>query len=80
VIGILLDNALAYGVTEERRSVELEVALQKRRVVIRVIDHGPGLTQEQKAHVFDRSIARTNPAGKSSTSASAFRSLRNSFP
>lgn len=54
VIGILLDNALAYGVTEERRSVELEVALQKRRVVIRVIDHGPGLTQEQKAHVFDR--------------------------
>ncbi|MDD4312868.1 MAG: HAMP domain-containing sensor histidine kinase [Eubacteriales bacterium] len=54
VIGTLLDNALAYGVTDKRRSIELEAAMQKRRVVIRVIDHGPGLTSEQKAHVFDR--------------------------
>ncbi len=54
VIGILMDNALAYGVTEEQRSVELEVSAQKRRVVVRVIDHGPGLTPEQKTHVFDR--------------------------
>lgn len=54
VIGILLDNALAYGVTRERRSIELELVLQKRGADIRVIDHGPGLSPEQKAHVFDR--------------------------
>ena len=54
VIGILLDNALAYGVTEERREVELEVAVLRRHVAIRVVDHGPGLSAQQKAHVFDR--------------------------
>jgi signal transduction histidine kinase len=54
VIGILLDNALAYGVTQERRLIELEVTMPKHGVDIRVIDHGPGLSPEQKAHVFDR--------------------------
>ena len=54
VTGILLDNALSYGVTQTHRSIELVVAMQRRHVLIRVIDHGPGLTTEQKAHVFDR--------------------------
>ena len=54
VTGILLDNALSYGVTQTHRSIELVVVMQRRHVLIRVIDHGPGLTTEQKAHVFDR--------------------------
>ncbi len=54
VLGILLDNALAYGVTSEHRSVELTLAAQRQRAVICVVDHGAGLTAEQKAHVFDR--------------------------
>ncbi len=54
VIGILLDNALAYGMTDEHRSVELEVVCPKRRVGVRVIDHGPGLSRKQKTRVFDR--------------------------
>ncbi len=54
VLVILLENALAYGVTNERRSVELAIESQRQRVSICVIDHGAGLTAEQKAHVFDR--------------------------
>lgn len=54
VLGILLDNALAYGVTSEHRTVELTVSAHRQRAVICVVDHGAGLTAEQKAHVFDR--------------------------
>lgn len=54
VIGVLLDNALAYGTTDEHRSVELEVVCQRRHVGVHVIDHGPGLSREQKTRVFDR--------------------------
>ena len=54
VLAILLENALAYGVTSERRFVELTIESQRQRVTICVIDHGAGLTAEQKARVFDR--------------------------
>lgn len=54
VLGILLDNALSYGVTERSRTVELRAETRGKHAVLSVIDHGPGLTGEQKAHVFDR--------------------------
>lgn len=54
VLAILLENALAYGATNENSSVELTVSSRRQRVVICVVDHGAGLTAEQKAHVFDR--------------------------
>ncbi len=54
VLGILLENALSYGVTQENRSVTLSVAPLRQRVCISVTDHGAGLTADQKAHVFDR--------------------------
>lgn len=54
VLGILLENALSYGMTQENRSVTLSVAPLRQRVCISVIDHGVGLTAEQKARVFDR--------------------------
>ena len=54
VLGILLDNALTYGVTDEQRMVELTATIQRQRTVICVTDHGTGLNAAQKAHVFDR--------------------------
>ena len=54
VLGILLDNALTYGVTGEQRTVEFTVHAQRQRAVISVVDHGSGLNTAQKARVFDR--------------------------
>ena len=54
VFGVLLDNALAYGVSAEQRTVELSVRRQKQKVIVCVTDHGAGLGAEQKARVFDR--------------------------
>ena len=54
VLGILLDNALTYGVTKEHRTVELTAVAQRQRAVICVADHGTGLNSAQKARVFDR--------------------------
>ena len=54
VLGILLDNALSYGVTEDRPAVELAAFSAGRDVCLTVADHGPGLSVEQKAQVFER--------------------------
>jgi hypothetical protein len=54
VLGILLENALTYGVTQEDRTVELTAVTQRQRAVICVVDHGVGLSAAQKARVFDR--------------------------
>lgn len=54
VLGCLLDNALAYGTTGENKTVELEAFEQKGAIVINVIDHGAGLTRDQKNRIFDR--------------------------
>ena len=54
VLGILLDNALSYGVTQTASTVELAIQPMRQRVSVCVIDHGAGLSAEQKAHVFDR--------------------------
>ena len=54
VLGILLDNALTYGVTQQQRSVELSADIHRQRTALYVIDHGTGLGAAQKARVFDR--------------------------
>lgn len=54
VLGILLDNALSHGVTETNRDVELTVRAAGHGAAVTLTDHGRGLTQEQKAHVFER--------------------------
>ena len=54
VLGILLDNALTYGVTQQQRSVELAADMHRQRTALCVIDHGTGLGAAQKARVFDR--------------------------
>lgn len=53
-LGILLENAMDYSESAERKFITLAVHLQKDRPVIRVVDHGPGVPDEQKPHIFDR--------------------------
>ncbi len=52
VIGNLLENALRY--TPAPGNILLSLNLEANNVLIRVSDSGPGLPQEQIAHVFDR--------------------------
>ena len=54
VLGILLDNALTYGVTQQQRTVELAADVHRQKTALYVIDHGAGLSAAQKARVFDR--------------------------
>ncbi len=55
---ILLENALRYG------GEEIEVRLDRAPAgyVISVTDNGPGMTQEEQAHVFDRFFRGSNAA------------------
>jgi len=52
IITNLLDNALIH--TPEGTPVEVEVAVDGDHAVLRVRDHGPGMSAEQAGHVFDR--------------------------
>ncbi len=54
VLAILLDNALSHGMTNARRTAELAAKRCGKGVTVTVTDHGAGLTQEQKAQVFER--------------------------
>lgn len=47
-IGNLLDNALRYG-----GATLIEIQDNRREVLIRVIDHGPGISVEQREAVFE---------------------------
>ncbi len=48
----LLDNALVH--TPEGTPVDVDLVADGDRAVLRVRDHGPGLTPDQAAHVFER--------------------------
>lgn len=54
VLGILLDNALDYGETADNKAIELSAYFNKGRLTIDVIDHGIGISDEQKEHIFER--------------------------
>lgn len=54
VLGILLDNAMNYSETAENKSIALNAYMEKERLVISVVDHGAGIPNGQKPHVFDR--------------------------
>ncbi|MBP1045809.1 HAMP domain-containing histidine kinase [Enterococcus sp. BWM-S5] len=49
---ILLDNALKY--TNEQDQLQLTSTIEKNEWVIRVIDHGIGIEEQQKKEIFDR--------------------------
>jgi signal transduction histidine kinase len=52
VVRILIDNALRYA----PRGVPIEVSATHvgSRVAVRVADHGPGVPEEEREHVFER--------------------------
>ncbi|MEG1882684.1 MAG: HAMP domain-containing sensor histidine kinase [Clostridia bacterium] len=54
VLGILLENAIAYGTSPQCSSIEISAYPHRQQVIIEVIDHGPGVADAQKAYVFDR--------------------------
>lgn len=52
VLGILLDNANSYA--PPGTSIELEAIDYNKQFYFSVIDHGPGIPDEEKAKVFER--------------------------
>lgn len=52
VLRILIDNAIQYSPTED--TITLKAERHKNRVRIFVADHGPGIAEEEKIHIFDR--------------------------
>lgn len=52
IISIFLDNAVSYS--PEQSSVLLEASVKKNSLSISIIDHGIGISEEDKKHIFDR--------------------------
>ena len=55
-LGQIIDNLLGNALTHTPKGTPVEVGVSVRgdRAVLRVQDHGPGMTAEQASHVFDR--------------------------
>jgi len=64
VLRNLLVNAIDHAT--EGTPVEIVVAADRTSVAVRVRDHGPGMTQDESEHVFDR-FWRADPARSRST-------------
>lgn len=52
IISIFLDNAISYS--PEQSSILLEASVKKNNLSISIIDHGIGISEEDKQHIFDR--------------------------
>lgn len=52
LLGILIDNALAY--CGNQMPLLLKAFASRNQLLIQVIDHGPGIPDDQKEQVFDR--------------------------
>ena len=52
IISILLDNAISYS--PEQSSILLDASVKKNNLVISIIDHGIGISEEDKKHIFER--------------------------
>ena len=52
IISILLDNAISYS--PEQSSILLDASIKKNNLAISIIDHGIGISAEDKKHIFDR--------------------------
>lgn len=51
ILSVFLDNGIAYA--PENTTFTLQAVLQKHVLSCAVIDHGPGIPEEQKEHVFE---------------------------
>lgn len=52
IISIFLDNAISYS--PEQSSILLEASIKKNNLSISIMDHGIGISEEDKKHIFDR--------------------------
>ncbi len=52
IISILLDNAISYSGTNSQIIIKAE--LEKKHLLLHIIDHGIGIPDEAKPYVFDR--------------------------
>ena len=52
IISILLDNAISYS--PEHSVILLDAAIRKNCLAISIVDHGIGISDEDKKHIFDR--------------------------
>jgi signal transduction histidine kinase len=52
IISIFLDNAISYS--PEQSVILLEASIQKSNLTIGIIDHGIGISEADKKHIFDR--------------------------
>ena len=52
IISIFLDNAISYS--PEQSSILLDASIKKNNLAISIIDHGIGISAEDKKHIFDR--------------------------
>lgn len=52
IISIFLDNAISYS--PEQSSILLEASFKKNTLAISIIDHGIGINEEDKKHIFER--------------------------
>lgn len=54
ILTILLDNAITYSLTRPSNKILLKAEHCHHHTVVYVIDHGPGIPDEEKAFIFDR--------------------------
>lgn len=52
ILSIFMDNAISHS--ETKASIQIKAALTRRAVTISVIDHGQGISAQDKPFIFDR--------------------------
>ena len=62
VLGILIDNAISYSIPG--LSIEMGAEIQQKHIVFFVIDHGVGISDNEKEKVFER-FYRVDPSRNS---------------
>jgi signal transduction histidine kinase len=59
ILGILLDNAAAYG----QGTVTVAVSTDAERVLVAVVDEGPGIAAQERERIFDRFVRGSTAVG-----------------
>ena len=52
ILSIFMDNAISHS--ETKASIQIKATLSRKAITISVIDHGQGISAEDKPYIFDR--------------------------